>query len=140
MPDAISIEGLKEFNRGLKDMDRDLPKMVRKTLNEAVQIVLKPAQRRVPKRGGGARRSMKPKSTRLLARITAGGRRAPYYAWLDFGGAVGRNRSVRRTFKRKGRYLYKEYFKARDSGEFQEEMEDRLTDLARRAGLVVERG
>jgi hypothetical protein len=119
-------------------MDSDLPKTVRVALNEAANSVVDEAKPRVPKRRGRARASVKAKSTRTLVRVSGGGPKAPYYPWLDFGGRVGRNRSIRRDYKPKGRYIYKAYFRQRDSGEFQEILSDALGDVARRAGLRLD--
>lgn len=138
MTEAIKVDGLKEFGRDLKRLDSDLPKAVRVALNSAVEMVADTARPDVPSRSNRASRSIKPRSTRTLARITAGGNRAPYYPWLDFGGRVGRNRSVRRPFKKKGRYLYPAYFKHRDSGDLQEAMSGALIDVARKAGIEMD--
>ena len=141
MTDAIKIDGLKQFNKNLKTLDSDLPKAVRLALNDAAQIVVDDARPRVPKgsgkRPGRARRSVKAQSTRTRARVSGGGGKVPYYPWLDFGGRVGRNRSVHRPFKRKGRYIYRAYFRARDSGEFQDTLNASLVDVARKAGIEV---
>jgi hypothetical protein len=64
------------------------------------------AKPQVPSRSGAARGSMKARSTQREARISAGGGRAPYYPWLDFGGHVGRAGGVSRPFYREGRYIY----------------------------------
>lgn len=136
--DAIKVDGLQQFGRNLKKLDSDLPKAVRIALNEAVTDVADDAKGMVPHRRGKASGSIKPKSTRTLARIAAGGSRAPYYPWLDFGGSVGRKRSVTRQFRKKGRYLYKAYFRARDSGAVQEKLEKALLDVVASAGIEVD--
>lgn len=135
--DAIRIEGLREFNRQLKTLDADLPKALRIALNQAADLVIGEARPRIPTLTGRARASLKPRSTRTAVRVQAGGRRAPYYPWLDFGGRVGRNRSIVRPFRREGRYLYDSYFDLRDSGRFQDVLAAALVDVARQAGLEV---
>jgi hypothetical protein len=80
---------------------------------------------------------VKAKSTRTAVRVAGGGARVPYYSWLDFGGRVGRGRSVQRPFLRQGRYIYRAYFANRDR--FGEMLEDVLVDVARQAGMEVER-
>lgn len=138
MPDAIKITGLREFTRGLRSMDRDLPKALRIAFNDAAQIIVDDARPRVPARSGRARGSVKARSTRTAARVVGGGNRAPYYPWLDFGGRVGPRGSVTRPFLgRTGRYIYNAYFKRRDSGEFQQGLSDALVKVARAAGLEV---
>lgn len=138
MTDAIKIEGLREFTRGLKDMDRDLPKALRLAFNTAADVIVSDARTHVPSRSGRARSSVVARSTQTKARVEGGGRRAPYYPWLDFGGSVGRNHSVKRPFLgREGRYIYKAYFRRRDSGEFQDALLDGIKTVARDAGIEV---
>ena len=135
MTTAIQVTGLKEFRRGLKTIDRELPKALRVALNDVVQLVVDDARPRVPKRSGRARGSVKARSTQSRARIVGGSARAPYYGWLDFGGRVGRRRSVSRPVLADGRYIYNAYFRHRD--EMVPLFEDALVKLCRRAGLEV---
>lgn len=117
MGDTIRIRGLKEFIRSVKALDRELPKAVRVANNEAADVIVRAAKPKVPLgpgRGGHARDSLKARSTRTEVRIAAGGARFPYYPWLDFGGAVGRNRSVRRPFYKTGRYIFPALAEHRD--------------------------
>ena len=137
MAEAIKIDGLKDFSKALKEMDSDLPKALRLALNEAAKVVVDSAKPDIPTLTGKARKSVKPKSTRTAVRVTGGGNRAPYYPWLDFGGRVGRNKSVSRRFYPDGRYIYFHYFKKRDSGEFQEVLQRALINVAEQAGLEV---
>lgn len=108
----IKIEGLREFNRGLRSMDKDLPKGLRLAGNEAANIVVAAAKPRVPTgpgRGGHAKSSIKAASTRTAARVSEGGKKFPYMPWLDFGGSVGPNNSVKRPFLKQGRYVWKAF-------------------------------
>lgn len=136
MADAIRVQGLAEFQRNLKKIDSDLPKALRVALNEAADVVVGYAKPRVPKRSGRAAASIKARSTQKAVRIAAGGSRAPYFPWLDFGGRVGRKRSVKRAFLPEGRYLYAGYY-ARQK-EFVEILERSLVDVARKAGVEVD--
>jgi hypothetical protein len=134
----IEVRGLREFNRVLRRIDRDAPKGLRLAGNKAAQLVVDTAQPRVPTgpgRGGHAKSSIKAASTRTAARIRAGGKRYPYYPWLDFGGRVGRNRSVRRPFLKEGRYIWKSY--ADERARVEGILRDELTDLARSSGAGV---
>lgn len=135
---AVRVEGLSQFARNLKKLDKDLPKAVRLAFNVAADLVVDATTPVVPRRRGRARGSIKAKSTRVLARVSAGGRRAPHYPWLDFGGRVGRKQSVERQFRKRGRYLYLKYFKLRDSGEFQEVMSEELIGVAKQAGIEID--
>lgn len=135
MSEPIKVEGLREFNRALKKMDSDLPKAVRLAFNEAADLIVQDARPNVPVRSGRARSTVKARSTRTAARVVGGGNRAPYYPWLDFGGRVGRRKSVRRPFLKDGRYIYAAY--DRRKGEFIDVMAQKLVDLAEGAGIEV---
>lgn len=137
MGEAIRIVGLKEFNRAVKKLDSDLPKLVRVALNKAADAVIDEARPDVPSRSGRAARSMRGQSTRTMVRVSAGGRRAPYYPWLDFGGRVGRRKATVRPFYTDGRFLYPAYFRLRDNGRFVDIMSEALVDVATQAGLEV---
>lgn len=138
MTDAIKIDGLAQFSRDLKKLDSDLPKALRVALNSAAGLVVDQARPGIPKRSGKAARSVRAKSTRTAARVAGGGARVPYYPWLDFGGRVGKGRSVVRPFKKDGRYIYHAYFGLKRTGEFQEVLTGALLDVARQAGIGVE--
>lgn len=133
--EPIRIDGLAQFTRDLKKLDNDLPKAVRVALNEAVDLVVDYAQPRVPSRSGRARRSIRSKSTRTEARVSGGGKRVPYYGWLDFGGRTGRSRSVNRPFFKEGRYLWKGLVVKRD--ELSTRLEKVLVGVVERAGIEV---
>jgi hypothetical protein len=134
----IQITGIKEFQASLRKMDADLPKQLRIALNQASQVVIDKARPQVPSRSGAARGSLKVRSSQREARVAAGGRRAPYYPWLDFGGSVGRAKSVHRPFYTEGRFIYPSLRKNRE--EILDIMSQALTDLAKGAGLEVTHG
>lgn len=131
----IEVQGIKELQAALRAADRDMPKLLRIAFNQATELVLDYARPRVPTRSGRARGSLKARSSQREARIGAGGGRAPYYPWLDFGGRVGRGKSVRRPFYTEGRYIYPGLRKNRD--EITDVMSEALADVVRQAGLEV---
>lgn len=131
----VRVTGLKEFQRALKKVDKDLPKAMRLALNESANVVVASATPLIPRRSGRAARSVKARSTQTLARVQGGGGRAEYYPWLDFGGAVGRRNATRRPFLPKGRYIYPAFFANRDR--FRSSLEDALVNVARSAGVEV---
>lgn len=131
----IEVQGIKEFQRSVKKMDADLGKQVRVVLNGAGAIVVRHAKPKIPKRSGAAADSLRLRSSQREARIAAGGRKARYYPWLDFGGRTGPNRSVRRQFITEGRYIYPTV--REHNAEIQEAMSAGLVELATSAGLDV---
>lgn len=138
MAELIRVVGLREFNRSLKRIDSDAPKGLRLAGNNAAGIVVNEARGRVPLgpgRGGHARSSVRAASTRTAARVRGGGRKFPYYPWLDFGGRVGRNNSVHRPFLKEGRYIWAAFSDKRQR--VQDELRDELVAVARRAGVEV---
>jgi hypothetical protein len=137
MVEPIKIEGLNEFVRNLKTLDRDLPKAVRLAFNESADLVVDDARPRVPRRSGRAQRSLRSRSTQTRARVSGGGARARHYPWLDFGGRVGVAGSIRRPFLTEGRYIYKSYFELRDSGRFEDVMVKELLRVVESAGIGV---
>jgi hypothetical protein len=130
---AIKITGIKELNKALRKGSADLPKKVRLALNEASADIAKGAAAKVPKRTGRAAASYKVRSTRTAARIVMGGNKAPYTPWLDFGGHVGKNKSVERKFYTDGRYLFPTL--AKQKPEFTEKLLRLLVEIAAEAGF-----
>lgn len=131
--DPIKIEGLARLNRSLRNISKDAPKKLRLVGNEAAELVVDDTKPEVPTRSGTAAKSVKAASTRTAAQVKAGGKRAAYYPWLDFGGRVGRNRSVHRQFIKGGRYIFPAYSDNRD--QIAVKLEKGLTDLVRDSGL-----
>lgn len=133
MADVIRIEGLRELQAALRKMDGESQKKIRLVLNDAAEIVLDSARSRVPTRTGRARATLRASSGQREASVKGGTGRAPYYPWLDFGGRVGRNRSVSRPFLKEGRYIYASLRDRRAT--IQQAIQDGLDGLIREAGL-----
>jgi len=104
--EAVKITGLADFTRSIKKMDKTLPRGIRVAFNQAAKLLIDRARPKIPRRTGAAAKSLKAASTQTAVRIAVGGDKARYYPWLDFGGRVGRRRSVQRPFIKQGRYLY----------------------------------
>ncbi|MGC4942142.1 HK97 gp10 family phage protein [Kribbella sp. DT2] len=136
MTDAIKVEGLAEFTKNLKKLDSDLPKALRVAFNGCADVVVNDARQKIPTKSGKAKASVKSRSTATASRIVGGSKRVPYYPWLDFGGRVGKNRSVNRPFIKHGRYIYDAYFDNR--ARYAELVEQALLDVARQAGIEVD--
>ena len=135
--EPIRVEGLREFGRRLKSMEGGLSRELRLALNEAAQLVVDDAKPKIPQRTGRAAGSVRVSSTQREVRVRAGGARVPYYAWLDFGGRVGRKKSVVRPFFTDGRYLFLSYKHLKESGEIQDTLEKALRRLSARAGIEM---
>lgn len=134
--EPIKITGLAEFNRNLRKLDADLPKVLRMAHNEAAQLIVNWAQPRVPRKTGRAAGTLKARSTRTESRVQGGSKRVPWYAFLDFGGRVGPKRSVKRPFIKEGRYIYPALSANYD--EFAELLTEKLIEVAKQAGVEVE--
>lgn len=117
MGDVVQVRGLKELQRSLRQIDKGLGPEMRKGLNEVAEIVAGSARPLVPVRTGKARASIKAGSSARGAAIKVGGTKAPYFPWLDFGGRVGPEKSVRRPFIPGGRYIYPSLRRHRDDVE-----------------------
>lgn len=136
--EPIKITGLAEFNRNIRKINSDLPKVLRKAQNVGADLVVDWAQPRVPYgTTGRTRRSVRASSTRTASKVTGGGARVPWYPWIDFGGRVGRKRSVHRAFTPSGRYIYPGYAARRD--EIKAALYGALVEVAEQADMEVQR-
>lgn len=133
--DPIKVEGLAEFSRNLRRLDSELPKGLRLAGNEAAELVVGWARARVARKTGAAAGTVRASSTRTEARVTGGSKRRSYYPWLDFGGRVGRKRSVARPFIKEGRYIYPGFTRQRD--EVHARLVKSLLRVAQDAGMDV---
>lgn len=120
VPEPIKIQGLAEFRRQLRQVSPEAARELRQVHGEAADLVVGWARPRVPYRTGRAARSVRSTSTQTASKVTGGGARTPYYPWVDFGGRVGRRRSVVRSFLPGGRFIYPGYDARRD------QVQDRL--------------
>lgn len=133
---VIKVVGLNEFRRGLRGLDSALPKAVRTTLNSVVELFIGFVRPKVPSVSGAARASLRPQSTQSAAKIAAGGPRAPYYAWLDFGGRVGRRKQTKRPVIAGGRYIFPTLGEHR--ADIEGAMLKGMIELAARNGMDVD--
>lgn len=129
---------MRELRASLRQVSADAPKGLRRAQNRAAQIVLDDARPRVPTRTGRARRSLRTRSTALYTRVSGGGARVPYYAWLDFGGKVGPGGATVRPYRKAGRYLWYSYAQRRD--ELATALTKELVAVVEGAGLEVTGG
>lgn len=133
---AIEVEGLADLQRSLRAVGKEAAKGLRLALNEAADLLINKVGPKIPSRTGAARRSLKARSSQKAVRIAVGGRRAPYYPWLDFGGSVGRGDATKRPYIADGRYLYPGLRENR--AEIQAVIDRRIREVAEAAGLEVD--
>lgn len=137
MRQTIAVEGLAEFQRGLRQLDKDAPKELRLALNVVSDLLVQRTRPVIPRISGRAANSLKAKSTRTSARVSIGGRAAPYMPWLDFGGKGKRpGRPAPRPFIPEGRYLFPTLTRVRP--EIEAALLAAISDVARGAGLDVD--
>lgn len=131
----VQVGGLAALNKGLRGIDAAAPKELRLALNTAAQLLVDVARPKVPEVSGAARRSMVARSTRTSARVAVGGKKAPHFPWLDFGGQ-GRipGRPAPRPFYGEGRYVYPTLREIRP--QIEARLQEAITAVVRGAGLV----
>ena len=139
---GLRVQGLQDFQQALRAADRQLPRELRRGLNDVAEIVAVEARRRVPvsndqkKKGksrGHLRDTIAARSTQRQGRVQMGTPiRTAYAGWIEFGGnkANKGGRPSSRPFVRSGRYLYPSYLARRT--QVGAKAEEVLAALARR--------
>lgn len=147
---SVKVSGLRELGRALKAVDADLPKEIKTRFLPIAKHVVGVVQQRMPHRSGRAQGSVKARATVRGASIAAGGRAAPYYQWLDFGGSVGRGHvpgvpwsgSVKRRWRGvpggSGRYIYPAI--AEERAEIKAAVDKAVKEAAEAAGFKTTLG
>lgn len=133
--DPIKIQGLTQFQRALKQMDGESQKQLRVVFNKAADLIVQEAPRGMPRKTGKAAGSLKARSGQREAVVIGGGKKAPYYPFIDFGGSVGPRKTTKRRFIKSGRYMYPAY--SRNTNTIQRILEDGLKELVESAGMKV---
>lgn len=93
---AIKIEGLAEFRRDLRKLDREADKELRGNIRAGAEKVLREAQADAPRRSGALARSLKISVTAKRASIYSN---LPYAPVVHWGGTI-KPRGVEIRFKR----------------------------------------
>lgn len=109
--DPIRVDGLTDLQTAAAKAEGDAARYLHAALEEIADLVATGARRGVPRKTGRAASSIRATGTTF----TAGGSRAPYYPWLDWGGKVGRKRSISRPWRPDGRYLFPTYRNSRQA-------------------------
>jgi hypothetical protein len=131
--EPIRISGLAEFQKALRNAGDGLQKQLRLVFNDAADIVVPRARPRLPRRTGALQASLRASSGQRDARVTLGKAKTPYAGFIEFGGRVGRNKSVRRPFIVGGRTIYPAV--RSEEAQIAEAMAKGLNRLADEAGL-----
>lgn len=132
MVTEIRVEGLRELRGTLRRVDTGLAKELGQAGKKAAEMVVATARPKVPVRTGRARRSLRATASRGGS-VVGGGSKAPYFGWLDFGGRVGRNKTVSRPVITGGRIIYPALAERRN--DVIDEFVQQVDDLVRKAGL-----
>lgn len=136
MKASIKVQGVADIQAAVARAGGNIRKEMQRALDLGAGYVLDDAQGLVPRGpSGAARASLGIDSGSGTATVIGGGRRAPYYLWLEFGGAVGRRHRTERRRERGGRYIPPSY--GRNRKRILEAMEEALARAAREAGLEV---
>jgi len=116
MADGVSVRivGVAALRKALRDVDKNLDKAFAATLLGVAQGIATKIRGVMPRRSGAAAGTVTAHVRARGASISIGtGNSDDYVPWLDFGGHVGRQNSVYRTFIKEGRYLYPQIMAAR---------------------------
>ncbi len=133
MASKIAIQGLRELQKAMRSVDSKAPAQIRLAQNDAASYLIDRVQPQIPRRTGAAASSLRARSSQRLTRIAVGGKKAPYYPWLDFGGRTGPGGSAVRPFIKDGRYLYPTYHANKD--QFQHILQEAILRVAAGVGL-----
>lgn len=131
--DPIKIEGLVDFQRAIKSAEDGLQKQLRLVFNEAADIVVGSGRPFIPRRTGALAATLRASSGQRNATVSLGKAKTPYAGFIEFGGRVGPNQSVRRPFVPGGRSMYPAV--KREEAEILAVMAKGLNRLADEAGL-----
>lgn len=132
----VAVTGLRDLGKALKALDDGAQKELGLMLKGIATGVAAVVAARVPHLSGRAASSYKARGSARGASIAYAGTRAPYAPWLDFGGKVGRGKSVSRPFIPGGRYLYPAI--ADNMEDLEELVAQALDDITSRHGFKVE--
>jgi len=135
VPPVVSVNGVRELQAALKQVEKTWPRELRLVFNEAAKHVAERARPQVPQRSGRLAKSIKPASTQRAGRVGySSPSKVPYAGWIEFGGKITGPKGDRiRPFVSKGRYLFPAAEQEREP--VMRTLEQELGSLIRRAGL-----
>lgn len=135
MPDSVKVEvrGIRELAGALKRVDDELPKELKVAFLKIAEKVVGVAAGNVPVISGKAAGSIKPRASTRGGSLAFGGTAAEYFPWLEWGGRVGRNKSIELPVARPGRYVYSAIISQKE--ETAAAAEKAVADAAKHAGF-----
>ncbi len=131
--DLVKIDDsdLAKLRRELDAVKAGMDVGLRPLYSDLAQSVVEGARSKIPSKTGRARNSL-----RATEGVITYGQGVPYVPWLDFGGAVGINKSVQRPVLQSGRYLFPAL--SANKGKGMEAAEKALTSVVEKNGLEVD--
>lgn len=132
----VVVGGLRDLNRALKAADTEAIDAMKAALKEIAEGVASDVRSRVPRLSGRMAASYKPRGSVKGAAIAYGGNKAAYAPWIDYGGSVGKKRSVKRPVVKGGRYLYPAI--ADNMDDIHKRVAEAISDITGRYGFKVE--
>lgn len=132
----VVVDGLRDLNKALKAANTEASDEMKAVLKGIAEGVVTDVRSRVPRRTGKAAASYRPRGGVKGASIAFAGSKAPYAPWLDFGGTVGKSKSVKRPFIKGGRYLYPAIND--NMADIEQKVADAIDDITGRYGFKVE--
>jgi hypothetical protein len=132
----VVVTGLRDLGKALKEAEDGAQKELALALKGIAEGVASDVRSRVPHRTGRAQASYKPRGSARGASIAFGGDKAPYVPWLEFGGRVGKGKSVKRPVIKGGRYLYPAI--TDNMQDLEQLVADAIDDITSRYGFKVE--
>lgn len=133
---TVSIHGVAEISRAMRRLESTAPRALKGAIDEAADFLVTAIRGEVPRLHGAAAGSVRAQQTGKGVKIRAGGSRAPYYPWLDFGGRVGRKKRTVRPYIGDGRYIFPTLAARHDA--FMQTLNDAVVQALRDAGLEVD--
>src|ERR1051325_180058 len=111
----LEVRGLKELARKVRGADKSLARELQQTNKSVAKRVADEVRPEVPFFTGAAAQSVRARATAQRASVIAGGAKAPYYPWLEFGGTIQpKGAPITRPKVKGGRSLFPVIARERD--------------------------
>lgn len=134
---TMKVTGLQELESSFAAAAHDAGPALLDAIDDSVRGLVARARPLIPSLSGRARASLHADRGPRGATLTAGGPRVLYFGWLDYGGRVGRQRSVSRPFLPDGRYIWPTFTRHYD--DLVDSAADSVFRVLERDGLEVHR-